>query len=244
MRIENLCSFEKFSIGGLYQNVRIPTIKCIEKGGACVAPPSLSQCYGDSLCESTGKALPLAVVTDESELALDRVPLNGDGLHLSAQFFGHIPKLAGECEDPHIGGFGFHYKRVDLASEVVLDLSPLSKIVLHNPPRVRAVTDLTQVFIQLFVEGWRALALTCFVQEDLISAVGADREDVVVANVRLDMMPGMPLGLLAGVHALAVVVDLFRGLILSQSTLPAINVWLHEFTLSMKPHTYLFCKGF
>lgn len=106
------------------------------------------------------------------------------------------------------------------------------------------MADLTQVFIQLFVEGWRALALTCFVQEDLISAVGADREDVVVANVRLDMMPGMPLGLLAGVHALAVVVDLFRGLILSQSTLPAINVWLHEFTLSMKPHTYLFCKGF
>lgn len=209
----------------------------------CCAPEFVPMLRGLPLRKHR-KALPLAVVTDESELALDRVPLNGDGLHLSAQFFGHIPKLAGECEDPHIGGFGFHYKRVDLASEVVLDLSPLSKIVLHNPPRVRAVTDLTQVFIQLFVEGWRALALTCFVQEDLISAVGADREDVVVANVRLDMMPGMPLGLLAGVHALAVVVDPFRGLILSQSTLPAINVWLHEFTLSMKPHTYLFCKGF
>jgi len=74
--------------------------------------------------------------------------------------------------------------------------------------------------------------------------MSADRNDAVVIYVRLDMMPGMPLGLLAGVHALAVVVDPFQGLILSQSTLPAINVWLHEFTLSMKPHTYFFAKVF
>ncbi len=104
------------------------------------------------------------------------------------------------------------------------------------------MTDLAQIFILLLVDDRRPLAFVLL--REMVAAVRADHEDAAVFDVRHDFVPGVPLGLFTGIDALAVIVDPFRGLILDQRTLPAINVWLHEFTLSMKPHTYLFLQRF
>ena len=180
----------------------------------------------------------LAVVADEPKRALGPIPLDGDGLHRPAQILRQIAKPARQAEYPHVGSFGLDNQAIDLACDLVLDLTAVGKFILHDLPRVRSVADLAQVLI-LF-EDRRALALFCLVEVDLVSAMSTDRYDAIVADVPLDLMTGVPLRLLARVGALTVVVDLLRGLILSQNTLPAINVWLHKFTLFMKPYTYFF----